>query len=70
MEKSPEPRASLRLYRIVYANVRGLHENLSDLSLTVRGGDVFFFILRLLSLPGTIFPSSWFRVSVDRCSCS
>ena len=28
--------------RVVYANIRGLHKNLSDLSLIARGGDVFF----------------------------
>ena len=50
---------------------RGLHKNMSDLSLTARGGDMFFFcVLRLLSLPGATFQSSWFRVLADRYSCS
>ena len=31
----------LHVGRVVYANIRGLHKNLTDLSLTVRDGDVF-----------------------------
>ena len=40
VEETPEPRASFRSYRVVYANIRRLHKNLSDLSLIARGGDV------------------------------
>ena len=41
--------ASRRSCRILYANIRGLHKNLSDLFLAASGRDVFFFILRLFS---------------------
>ena len=47
MEKNPVPRALPRSCRTVCAIIRGLHKNLSDLSLMGRGGDVFFFVLRL-----------------------
>ena len=36
------PRASRRSCRAVLANIRGLHRNLSDVSLLARGGYVFF----------------------------
>ena len=56
--KNLGPMASRRSCRIVYAIIRVLHEKLSDLPLTARGGDVFFFVLRILSLPSATFPSS------------
>ena len=58
MEENPEPRASRRSCHVVYANIRRLHKNLSDMSLISRDEGVFFFILRLLSLPGATFSSS------------
>ena len=69
MEENLRLRASRRSCRVMYGNIRGLHKNLSDLSLAARGEDVFFF-LRLLSLPGAPFLSLWFRVSVDQFNCS
>ena len=51
VEENPGPRVSRRSYRVVYANIRGLHKNLSDLALIARGGGVFFFVRGLLS-PG------------------
>ena len=58
VEEKPETLVSRRSRGVVYTNILGLHKNLSDLSLTAGGGDVFF-ILRLLSLPGSTFPSSY-----------
>ena len=66
IEENPEPRASRRSCRIVYTNIRGLHKYLLDLSLMARSGNEFFFVLRLLSLPGVAFPSLWFWVLADR----
>ena len=34
----------LHVGRVVYANIRGMHKNLLDLSLIARGGDVFLFV--------------------------
>ena len=42
MEEILGPRTSRRLCRVVYANICGLHRNLSDLSLITRGGNVVF----------------------------
>ena len=56
VKENPGPKASRRSCCVVYANIRGLHKNLSDLSLIARGGDVVFG-LRLLSLPSVTFPS-------------
>ena len=42
VEENLGPRASPRSGRVVYANIRSLHKNLSDLSLTARGGDMVF----------------------------
>ena len=58
MKEYPGAKASRRLCHVVYANIWGLHKNLSDLSLIARGGDVSFFILRLLSLPAATLPNS------------
>ena len=63
------PRASRMTCRVLCANIRGLHKNLPDLSLIARGGDVFFFIFRLLSLPGATFLSLWFQILAEGCSC-
>ena len=43
VEENPGPRASHRSYRVVYANIRSLHRNLSIffLSLIARGRGVF-----------------------------
>ena len=41
----------------VVACIRGLHKNLSDLSLMARGGDMLF--QKHLSLPGATFSSLW-----------
>ena len=57
VEGNPGMWASHRSYRVVYANIRGLHKNSSDLSLTARGRDVVF-VLRLLSLSDATFPNS------------
>ena len=54
---------------VLYANIRGLHKILLDLSLIAIGGDVIF-VLRLISLPGATFPSLWFQVLGDWCSYS
>ena len=42
MEKNPGLRVSRRSCRVVYLNIWGLNKNLSDLSLTARGGDRVF----------------------------
>ena len=42
VEEKPGPKATRRSFRVVLANIWGLHKNLSDLSLAARGGDVFF----------------------------
>ena len=68
VEENSGTRASRRSFRAVYAKIRGLHKNLSDISLMVRGGNVVF-VLRHLSLPGATFPSLWFRLLADQCSC-
>ena len=44
VEENTGSRALRRSCRVVYANIRGLHKNLSDLSFIARGGDVFFFL--------------------------
>ena len=43
VEKNSVPWAS-RKSCVVYANIKGLHKNLSDLSLIARGGDVRFWV--------------------------
>ena len=68
MEENPGLGASRRSCCVVYSNIRGLHKNFSDLSHCQRWRHCFF-VLRLLSFPCAIF-RSWFRVLVDRCSCS
>ena len=71
MEEDPGLRASRRSCGIVHGNIRDLQRHLSDMSLDTRGDDVvFYFFPRLLSLPDVTFPSCWFRVLIDRCSCS
>ena len=42
VEENPGPIASRWSCRVVYANIRDLHRNLSDLSLMARGRDVVF----------------------------
>ena len=49
VEENPGPRASRRSCRVVYVNIRGLHRNLSALSLTARGGDMVFCSVTLVS---------------------
>ena len=72
LKKNPRPRATHRSCRVVYSNIRGLHKNLSDLCLAVRGGDMVFVPI-LWSLPDAIFPvqsfgrpMQLFRSEVDR----
>ena len=71
MEENHGQKISSRSCRVMNANIRGLHKNFSELSLTARGRFAVcaFFLLRLLSVPGATFLSSSFQVSVDRCSC-
>ena len=69
MDENPEPRASCRSCRVVFAIIRGLHKNLSGLYLIARGGDVFLYS-GLLSLPNATFSSLWFQGMSDRCRCS
>ena len=64
VEENSGPRASRRSYRVVYANIRGLHENLLELSLITRGRDVFH-VPKLLSLSCPTFLSLWFTVEQD-----
>ena len=61
VEENPGPTVSHRSCRVVYANIRGLHKNLLNLSHMASGGEVMFS-LRVLSLPDATFPSLWFRV--------
>ena len=44
VEENSRPRASRKSCCVVYANIRGLHKKLSDLSLIARGGYVLFFL--------------------------
>ena len=53
----------------MYANIRGLRNNLSDLSLIARGSDASFSVPRLLSLLGATFQSVRLQVLANRCSC-
>ena len=46
VEDNAGKRASRRSCHVMCANIWDLHRNLSDLSLTARGGDDFFFVLR------------------------
>ena len=55
VEDNPGPRASRRSCRVVYANIRGLHKNLSYLSLIARGEDVVFCSETLVSSRRHIF---------------
>ena len=48
----------LHVGRVVYAYIRGPHKNLSNSSLAARGGGVFLFVPRLLSLPDSTLSSS------------
>ena len=68
VEENSGPRASRRSCRVVYANIMSLRKKLSELLFISRGGGVVF-VLRLYFLPGATFPSLWFRVLLDRCSC-
>ena len=43
MEENPGPTASRRSCRVVYAIIRGLHKNLSEMSLMSGEGNVCFF---------------------------
>ena len=65
---NPRPRASRRSCRVAYANIRGLYKNLSDCLFWPEMEMCFF--LRVLCLPDATFPSLWFRVLADWCSCS
>ena len=70
VEENSRPRSACSSCRVVftkkvYTNIRGLHENLSDLSLIVSEMEMWFSVLRLLTLSGAKSPSSWFRV-LDR----
>ena len=49
VEENPGQRISHRSCRFAYANIRGLHKNVSDLSLTARGRDVVFYCKTLVS---------------------
>ena len=64
MEENPASSASRRSCRVVYANILTLHKNLLDVSLIARGGYVFLFVLRLLSLPGVTFLSLWLHFKI------
>ena len=68
MKENPGPKASRILCRLC-PNIRGLYRNLSDF-LLLSEVEMWFFVSRLLSSPGATFPSVWFQVFVDRCSCS
>ena len=66
VEENSRLKAPCRSCRVVYANIRDLHGNLSDLSFIARGGDGGF-VLRLLSLPGAAFSTLCFVILADRC---
>ena len=54
VEENPRPRASHRFCRAMYANLRALHKNLLDLSLTARVVDVVFCSETFVSSMGPI----------------
>ena len=71
VEENSGAKASRMSCPVVYANIRGLHKNLSELSIIAKDEIIFFcFVLTLLTHSGTTFLSSWLQVLVSQCSCS
>ena len=69
VEENLGPRASHRPCSVVYVNIRACIR-ICQICLLGSKVKMWFFVLKLLSLPGATFSSLRFRVLADRCSCS
>ena len=67
--ENPKPRASRRSWCVGQANIRAC-KRICKICLLWPEVEMCFFVVRPLTFPGATFPSLWFRVLVDLCSCS